>query len=282
MFGNTRKGFTIIEVAIVVVCGGLFLAAGMALLHSYLLQNEINATQSRMQEIENAINTYYNVNGRLPCVASLTAAVDTATFGKEIGPDCHSAAVAGQTFLVSGVSVGTVPVRNLNLPDQDMKDAWNDRFIYAVTADLASTTIGYLAGNGKIAVKDSGGNDVALPAGTAQYVLISLGKDRVGAYADGAAPGIACKPGITETKNCTFPPASPVTFTKSSLLGTDYDDYLDYYISLGNTGTVPSGTIMIFDSVTGCPAGWNTPLGGPGPYGTLPTLGAGVMYCEKQ
>jgi len=301
---NTQKGFTLIEVTIVVLAGGLFLTAGMALLKSFTQQAQVQATQARMQAIENAINSFNNNNNRLPCAAALDDAVDGLTFGLEttqsIGVDCPlvtNASVPGGVFKATGsagspVIIGAVPVRSLNLPDQDMVDGWNNRFIYAVTANMASVTPTV---TGEIAVSDGAGNPVALPAGSAQYVVISLGPDRVGAYTLDGAAGTACAAGTTETPNCTFGPGA-ATFVKTSLENTaggagQYDDYVDFYTQQMNTGVVPSGTIMSYDGSI-CPPGWlapASPAGGalpnfvPGPLDTPSYAGPWpVVWCEKQ
>ncbi len=217
--GKKQQGFTIVEVAIIVLVGGLFLATGLTLVRAYLQQVEVQVTQNRMQAIENAINAFYNVNQRLPCVASLTDQVDTATYGVEltqaIAKDCADpTAMDGGTFQTTGqsgnpVQIGAVPVRSLNLPDQDMTDGWGDRFIYSVSSNLASLTVPYDATKGAIAVNDSAGNSVIppLPSGAtqyAQYIVISHGQDRMGAYAGGPAPIIPCIAGTLESPNCTF------------------------------------------------------------------------------
>jgi len=324
---KTEKGFTLVEMAMVILITGVFLLSGIVLLHSYLRQSHIKTTQGRMQAIETAINSFYQANGRLPCVASLTDLETAGTFGKEIGypppADCRTAVAAGVSSGtgksgVNKVQVGAVPVRTLNLPDQDMTDAWNDNFIYAVTAPMASATLASGAATGvflpvttgEITLLDSKGHSVTNPAGSAQYVLISNGADRVGAFSGGIQLG-ACTAGTTETPNCNVSPAppSPVTFAKT-LLNSDvvgagqYDDYVEFNATLGKNGTIPKGMIMTFDGDTApaCPAikvsstnpalVWAPPnnVAIIAPFtttvlGSLQILNGGsnnVVYCEKQ
>jgi type II secretory pathway pseudopilin PulG len=314
---HAQKGLSLIETGLVIVVIGLFLMMSIPLLHSYMMEGRIKVTQSRMQAIEIALNIFYKTNGRLPCVASLTAQEGAAAYGAEIGPDCRTALAVAGTFQGKGklggvVQIGAVPGHTLNLPDADMTDAWDDNFIYAVTANLASSGVAATVASGaiipvtagEIAVVDSNGHPVTTPPGSAQYVIISHGQDSVGAYAGGAL-GTPCTAGTTESPNCTFPPASaPVTFVKTLRAGTaananQYDDYVDFSTWLGNNGALPKGIIMILDCKQctapplQCPTTatftnpaplWLPPAGASMGGAPLEWLGwnTPVVYCEKQ
>ncbi len=291
-------GFTLIEVAIVVLVGGLIMAAGATMLNDYLQESRIITTQNRMQDIDNAIIQYLNVNGVLPCAASLTTAQDSAGFGRGItdalppGTDCYATAGAGGTFkepsgrvpvpagtnTTGFIVIGAVPVRTLNLPDQEIADAWGDRFVYAVT-DALTVTDEYDPTQGSISVVDSSGASIATPPGSAQYVIVSLGADRAGAYSiAGIKGGVVC-PAALEQLNCTYPTA---TFRKTMLIGNQsganmYDDYVTFHTQTNSTGTVPSGLIAPF-ALTGCPPGWGAPVAGA----TCDPPPAPGICCQKQ
>ena len=110
-------------------------------------------TQNRMQDIDNAIIQYLNVNGVLPCPAKLTDAPDSATFGRSLTDifACRHRLFrdfrdAGNVYNVRnqarhphdeqhGKPSSWAPFLSalLNLPDQEIADAWGDRFVYSVT-----------------------------------------------------------------------------------------------------------------------------------------------------
>ena len=291
----SSAGFTLIEAAIVVVIGGIIMTAAAALLNNYLQASRVALTQSRMQDIDNALIQYLSVNGVLPCPAKFTDAPDTPNFGMQIADGhttyCYASSGAG-TFKTAGgrgngavapatpggIVIGSVPVRTLNLPDQEMADAWGNRFIYAVT-DRLTVTNQYDPAEGSISVVDSNNGNVAVPAGSAQYVIVSSGEDRAGAYTiAGVAGGNACPAGGLETMNCTYP---TTTFRKTILNSTQsgtgfYDDYVTFHTQVNSAGVMPFGTGMIAPfGLAACPSGWAD----YGPGGCSP---AGVKCCQKK
>jgi len=337
---NQRKisGFTLVEVAMIVVVGGLMLAASTATLGNYLSQLRITTTQSRMQEIDNAIARYVDIYGQMPCPAALTDAQDSITFGRQlnntsiyivphsltytnnfpppsnpvvVSNDCYASTVnaPGGAFqstapilptplldspgnaapLVSQgkIVTGAVPVRDLNLPEQDVADAWGDRFIYAVSDVLTinNTLSTYEPSQGSISVVDSSPVPKELtqpspPGSTGQYVIISHGPDRAGAFTIGGVKGgTACPAGTPEALNCTFPPTNK--FRKAAQ-SNGFDDLVIFHaqINSSSTETMPPGFITQFSAQTGvCPAGWITYAGDA----CLPSTNSPADYicCQK-
>jgi len=328
----SAAGFTLVETAMVIVIGGIMMLAALVMFSDYLLTSKQQTTQSRMKDIDNAIVQYLNVNGVLPCVADLKEPPGTAKFGQQINDanfypvspapgDCEAAFVNGnanpggafkklgvvppvtpdRTNTTGFVIEGAVPIRALGLPDAEMSDAWGDRFIYAVTNTLTDAGPPSLYGQsqGSITVYDSTAKEVAVlkgrATGPAQYVLISLGADRAGAYTtNGGLTGTPCPAvGVTETLNCDY--LAPGSAFRKTMLNSNqtgaanfYDDYVIYHTQVSAAGTVPSGFVAPFYLATTailpgtpppafpvatrnalkkfCPAGWKfynpTALGG--------------------
>lgn len=254
------SGFSLVEVAIVLLIGSLLLAGASNALTTYLKQGRINTTTERLDLINAAIQQYLNVNKKLPCPAPFDAPPDTATFGIEVNPtDCRTAAYAG-TFRVGGagseIRIGAVPVRSLNLPDQFVADGWKARYTYAVTEALA-TEGSFRQDGGKIAVVDSKDNTVVSPAASAQYVIISHGENKSGAY-DISGTGLGnCNAGTLEEINCN---RSSGIFRKTILIaeaeGSDYfDDYVYAQNATADQFSMPVGAVVAFD-LPACPVGW--------------------------
>jgi len=293
-------GFTLIEVCIVIFISGIMMTSAVILFNNYLKQSRISTTQARLRDIDSAIVQYLNINGMLPCPADLSAPQGSFKFGRQItetGPglyppaaDCKAAVAnaPGGTFKTTGrgipasanpagnIVMGAVPVSTLGLPDPEAIDAWGDRFVYAVTNALTVASK-YNQALGSIYIKDENGKDVAVlngAAGTAQYVIVSYGPDRAGAYtAAGKHSGTACPAGALETFNCTYPSSTfRETMLNSDQTGTAgmYDDYVIFHTQVDAAGVVSSGLIAAFDTAPyntppappPCPAAWS-PYSGP-------------------
>src|SRR5262249_28585304 len=109
--GSPQKGFTLVEVTMVLIIGGTMIVMPSVAALNYMKQTRISTTQERMQEIQDALEHYVAVNGFFPGPASLTAPPDSLTYGTAI--DCFSGAVAGtylkfnQPYL--GIPTSTAP-----------------------------------------------------------------------------------------------------------------------------------------------------------------------------
>ncbi len=290
-----NKGFTLVEVAIVLIIGGLLLASASALLVTYTKQIQLNVTNKRLDSINEALQLFLSLNGRYPCAAPLNGALDTALFGVEIDNlDCDGAAdVANQTTTVAGrnarnVRIGAVPVRTLNLPDDYIADAWGGRFTYAVTSALASDGT-YNRDEGGVFVVDSLGNDLVsdpnlLPGptgGTGHYVVVSHGINNSGSTAVGGGGTTACgAAAVLETENCNGDATFRSTLLVGNAIGNNlYDDVVNIGATSAFGNGIPSGAVMAFN-LAACPAGWvkfveangrtilgDFPVGAPAPVG---------------
>lgn len=119
-----QRGFSLIEISLVLVIFGLALGGIIAALGPQLENKKINDTQARIKEASDAIMAFAMVNGRLPCPAAppSTVAVATRGFSAPANP-------------VNGVCAnfdGFVPARTLGLGEQGVsadsegviQDAW--------------------------------------------------------------------------------------------------------------------------------------------------------------
>ena len=187
-----ERGFTLIEMAIVMVIAGLIMAGIMEALAFRLQQQHAAETKDRIERIQTALLEYASQNGRLPCPASRTAAIGTPEFGMQT--DCTTAPAAGTveedslappdpiTGSTPKVRIGAVPVKDLRLSKGHMADGWGRRITYAVATDLASTASSYASHDGVISVTDQDGNSQIIPADTAAFVVLSHGPDGRGGY----------------------------------------------------------------------------------------------------
>lgn len=117
------RGFSLIEVAVVLFIIVLLLGSILVPLTTQVEQRQINDTQKTLDEIREALVGYAVANGNLPCP-------DTGTNGTEN----VNAATGICSTIVGGVAAGRLPYTNLGLGNSDL---WGNRFTYVVNAAYA-------------------------------------------------------------------------------------------------------------------------------------------------
>lgn len=137
-----QSGFTLAELAIVLVIVALLLGGTMAMLSSQTDLRKWNDTQSRLEAAREALLGYAIANGRLPCPAnSNTAGAETPAGGGTCGTgttqDYYGGVVAGITYgLLPAVTIGYQPVDAQGFA----LDAWGNRIRYAVSRVTTPST----------------------------------------------------------------------------------------------------------------------------------------------
>lgn len=206
---TSRLGFTLLELSVVLTILGILVSGGLVVGANMVKEQSIIGTRNDLDVINDAISKYVYVNKRLPCVAPITAALNSATFGVEITPggvscDANTTTPAGTFRVAYGagqVRIGMLPTRTLGLPDRVASDKYGNRYLYAVTESNTSTTgFATAANDGVIRVQDLNGNPITT---TASFVVVSPGENGLGAYkfATGAIP-TACGGTGEDAENC--------------------------------------------------------------------------------
>lgn len=154
------SGFTLVEMAIVLLIVGLLLGGLLPTISSQVEQRRVNETRRLMDEIQQALVGYAVIYKRLPCPAQPTIATGSANAGVM---DCT-------------ITNGVVPWATLGISETD---AWGRRFTYTVTNSFSTTDI-LLTSAGGITIKSSvGGTNVATGI---PVVFVSHGTNGAGAY----------------------------------------------------------------------------------------------------
>ena len=182
-------GFTLIEVAILLVIIGLISVGGLTVIRSVVDSQRLDLTANRLDLVEHAIQTYVEVNGCLPCPADGALVSTAANAGLSQGNSvAYTSGCAGAQCDISANAV--VPWRTLGIAEDQASDGWGNRmrFDVADTADTASPCgLEVWANNGMnrcTAGYPSGGIDMTDNDGVFgtingfAYVLLSNGPDR--------------------------------------------------------------------------------------------------------
>jgi len=185
---NRSRGFTLIEMAMVLLIVGLLLGGLMMPLSTQIDQQRITETKKNQDEIVQALIGYAIANGRLPCPATATIATGAANAGV-----ANTATNAGCT----GGQTGVIPWVTLGLNETD---SWGRRYTYRVTAEYSRLVPQIAFGapcapavtptRSAFALCSPGDNNIYLVASPGlnpnvtlmPAVVVSHGKDGLGAY----------------------------------------------------------------------------------------------------
>ncbi|MBZ0091532.1 MAG: prepilin-type N-terminal cleavage/methylation domain-containing protein [Sulfuricellaceae bacterium] len=125
-------GFTLVEMAIVLVIIGLLLGGMLMPLSAQIDQRKISDTQKTLDEIKEALIGFAIANGRLPCPAL------AATATGSVGAGLEATTGAGSTLACTNVA-GVLPWATLGVNELD---PWNHRYSYRVTLEFARGATG--------------------------------------------------------------------------------------------------------------------------------------------
>ncbi len=132
-----RRGFTLVEMAVVLAIVGVLISSMMLTLSAQVDQRNFNDTQARLEAARDAILAYAIANGRLPCPATSASAGAEVRLGTGV-----CGATTGTNFdyyggVSGGVTGGLLPAVTLGYQPVDSAgfavDAYGNRIRYAVS-----------------------------------------------------------------------------------------------------------------------------------------------------
>jgi len=138
------RGFSLVELALVLLIVGILMLSLMSTLSSQIEQRNIDDTRRRLEQARELVLAFATVNGRLPCPArsnSIGAEVRNAS------GECKDASNVEDYYggaLAGGVTGGLLPAATIGYQQVDSSgfaiDAWQNRIRYAVAKSVASGT----------------------------------------------------------------------------------------------------------------------------------------------
>ena len=134
---DSAAGFTLYEMAIVLLIVGLILSGAIAIALPVMREARITGTQGKIDKIARAIDFYATHNYRVPCPAVPNLATASPSFGYEAG----STPSNGDTVPTACKQTsGIVPFRTLGIPIDLARDAWGNYITYAISPAFSLDT----------------------------------------------------------------------------------------------------------------------------------------------
>lgn len=231
-----QAGYTLLELAVVLLVAGMFFAATMKSYEIYHIQQRDDYTEFKRLKIDFALNDYKKRYGRYPCPASYTADRASLQYGYET--NCTDTTTAPglcangvciersvrQVTLDDGSLVyprvrrGSIPFRVLNLTEDDSYDEFGGRFSYAVT-ELLTDWETFDVERGGIDIIDGQApaeESMVEPPGSALYFVFSHGADLMGAYNMFGVEVNECDGPMFDIENCNTAEEAAATYRYSS------------------------------------------------------------------
>jgi prepilin-type N-terminal cleavage/methylation domain-containing protein len=120
--GRGERGFTLVELAVVLFIVTLLLGGLMYTLSAQTEQRSRDQTRQRLEEARELLLTFALVNGRLPCPASATSNGDESPAGGGACTDYYTGFLPGRAIGAQGLDASGYAL-----------DAWGNRIRYAVS-----------------------------------------------------------------------------------------------------------------------------------------------------
>lgn len=212
---ENEKGFSLIELAIVLVVMSLALTSALSLWRVQSEGKGLGVTRQNLQTAQDALKSYVAMNGVYPCPAPRGLDRDDPAFGRapaECEKDSSTATISRtdlrKTLATAkgrhdfDVKIGLLPFRSLGIPDSSGVDGWGNILQYAVTEKL--TIPGrFHPRDGAIDVVAGDEQSRLTPPQSAQYVVFSAGMNGAGGFtANGQPSAQGCPKKMLETENC--------------------------------------------------------------------------------
>jgi prepilin-type N-terminal cleavage/methylation domain-containing protein len=229
--GVTRawgRGFSLIEVAIVLVVAGLVISGGLVALSPLLQSSKTSQTNQLMDRIEQSLVLYVIQNGCLPCPAvpaNLTGIAEKNGGGSYTG--CTGSCSA---------TYGIVPWNTLGLSKDEVTDPFGSFIDYVPSSSLVSSNsmlriLPATYPTASLSVADASGTS---QTSAAAYILISHGPD--GSY------------GYTPSKGTQRPDPNSSTLQSCNQSGQSGCAHGTNYIQ-ADPQTTAAGATSYFDDI---------------------------------
>src|SRR5271157_3742896 len=210
-----RAGFNLIALSIIMTAAVVMVSYLPGRDAGEFNKKTIQSIQ-KLDEVEEKMRFFMVAQGRRPCPADGSLAVNSTNFGREANTTLGDGNCTGA--LLSGVSTntvgGTIPTKSLNLPDDYAFDAWGRRYTYVVDRRATNTaSCVALGATGGLTIKDGSG----ATTDTVMYSYMIHGASGFGAFpAQGSTATGRINTGVADADMLTNAGVSSASVTGST------------------------------------------------------------------
>jgi prepilin-type N-terminal cleavage/methylation domain-containing protein len=175
---QTQFGFTLVEMAIVLLIITLLMAGLVPTISSQIEQQRRGETRKQLAEIQQALLGFAIINGRLPCPTNIADPLN-ALYGQEPAAGCT----------VDPVTEGYLPWKSLGVLETDAwgtkrsstTSPWNGYWRYRVDRNFASAVaITTSFSTDALTIRDNAGNNLTSTSERPIAIVFSTGPDLIG------------------------------------------------------------------------------------------------------
>lgn len=225
---TNSNGFTLVELAIVIIITGLLMIPAFQMYDTYLYEKRVRETRDHLARIQTELAVFQIKKGRYPCPSDRSLSILSVDFGVEKCTDLTALAIGtcggendptGMCHVIGSRDAvpptGNDPVLMGGIPFVTLKDmagqprhfasltaldGWKNQITYAVTqslsADAAVDPNAFSNLNGVIRIIDENSVDTGGTQQNAHYVLVSHGADGRGGFNQSGRQNSLCASGI--------------------------------------------------------------------------------------
>jgi len=186
---SKKSAFSLIELSVVLVLLAVIIAASLSSRVVKIKNAESSKSIKQFEEVYKAMGRFAQINGRLPCPASLNKRRENGNgngngsndFGSEVinNGDCSGLGIylGGSSSQNLDLAYGMVPFKELRLGDKKAKDLYNNRLIYVV--DKRMTKVGGFNDDSHII---SVINKKTQSTKEFDFIIMNQGRNKAGAF----------------------------------------------------------------------------------------------------
>jgi len=131
---TAQQGFSLIEIAVVMIIIGLIMTAGVTIFRSSILSTKLSTTKTNLDNIKTSVINFAIANGRLPCPDTWVAPPNNTGQSNPLG--------AGVCVFGAGCPVPPcyVPFQTLQLQLPGGRDSFGNVFRYDISQEIVAGT----------------------------------------------------------------------------------------------------------------------------------------------